>query len=102
MDNEERSNAASSTFRLLYGDFTQEEYKFINDVLVGVKERSEGNTHISFDFKRLIENKNKGESVDDILDRTFSIVDKLNSGGIKTKPYTDDVERFSFEDSKKK
>ena len=88
-------NTLQSAFSMIYGEFSEEENNYINEVLKGVKERSEGSVHISFDFEVLIKDKNDGKSVEDILDKVFSIIGKVESGEIKSKP-------LSFDDSQKR
>jgi len=88
--NKTANKAAKALFEAMYGEFTDDELKFINDVLLGVKERSGGSVHVSFDHAELIKSKNKGQSVDDVLDEVFGIFDKVESGEIKTEPYRDE------------
>jgi len=80
---------------LIYENHEGEDREFINDVLKGIKERSNGTVHMSLDFDVLIKRKNNGESVEFILDHLFNIIDKVESGEIKSEP-------FSFDDSQKK
>jgi len=79
---------------LIYENHEGEDREFINDVLKGIKERSNGTVHMSLDFDVLIKRKNNGESVEFILDHLFNIIDKVESGEIKSKP-------LSFDDSQK-
>jgi hypothetical protein len=88
--NKTATKAAQALFEAMYGEFSEDELKFISDVLAGVKERSGGNMHVSFDHRELINSKDRGESVDDILDGIFGIIDDVDSGKIKSEPYRDE------------
>jgi len=86
-------------FDLLFGDgYTKEELSFINEVLVEIKEQSGGNVHVTFDYAGLLEDFREGKTAQEIANDTFGFLNKIKSGEIKTKPYTDDVERYSIED----
>jgi hypothetical protein len=92
--NKNANKAARALFEAMWGEFSEDELKFISDVLAGVKERSGGSVHISFDHGALVKSKNKGKSVDDVLDEIFSIIGDVESGKIKSEP-------LKFDDSQK-
>jgi hypothetical protein len=79
-------------FKLLTGGYTKEELGFMKEVLVEVKTRTDGKVHITFDFEKLAESFHNGETVQSIVDRSLRFVDDVESGEIKTTPYTDDFD----------
>jgi len=90
----EQDKALLEIFKEFNGIKTDEEVDYINSVLKGVKERSNGTAHASFDFKLLIKDFHDGVPASKIVDDFFDFIDKLESGEIKTKPW---VEEFSNE-----
>lgn len=96
--NKTANKAAKALFEIMYGEFTDDELGFINDVLLGVKERSGGTVHVTFDNAALIESKNKGITVDEIVEDVFTIPVKVATGEVASRPYTDDVERKPIEE----
>ena len=101
--NKTATKAAKALFDSMYGEFNDDELEFINNVLLGVKKRSGGSVHVSFDHRVLINYKDKGDSVDDILDRIFGFFKDYKDGKIKSEPYTDEYgDEFKFNDSMKK
>ena len=85
-------------FKLLTGGYTKEELGFMKEVLVEVKTRTDGKVHITFDFEKLAKSFHNGETVESIVDRSLRFEDDVESGKIKTTPYTEDFETYTLED----
>ena len=75
---------------LLDGSYNKDELKFINDVLVEVKERSGGSMHVSFDYDALLKTFHEGGTAESVADEAFALFDKIESGEIETKPFTEE------------
>jgi len=95
---EQKSNEIDKTlldaFKEFNGIKTDEEVNYINSVLKEVKERSNGTAHASFDYSVLLKDFHDGVPASKIVDDFFDFINKLESGEIKTKPWT---EEFSNE-----
>jgi len=90
----EHDKVLLEAFKEFNGIKTDEESDYINSVLKEVKERSNGTAHASFDYRVLIKDFHDGVPASKIVDDFFAFIDKLESGEIKTKPWT---EEFSNE-----
>ena len=90
----EQDKTLIEIFKEFNGIKTDEESNYINSVLKEVRERSNGTAHASFDYSVLIKNFHDGVPASKIVDDFFAFIDKLESGEIKTKPWT---EEFSNE-----
>ena len=86
-------------FKLLTGGYSKEELRFIRDVLVELKQRTEGNVHVSFDYDKLAESFHSGKTVSDVVDATLSFFDKVESGEIETVPWEEgELETYTLEE----
>jgi hypothetical protein len=79
--------------KLLFNEYSKEEKKFLNAVLVEVKNRSEGKVHISFNYEAVVKDFHKSRTALEVVDEAFEFVDKIESGEIETTPYVEDLEQ---------